>query len=172
VGGTFTDYDRLVPLRSGLNPSDAHLIKSILTANGIEVFLHGEHASTLQPGVFTDVMIRAVDKVRADSVLDKVSTMPSCKIPRYTDADGEEQACEHCGSTFVAPYVGNVASSIPGVKIAAGVGDGWFHCRQCDSHYCSKRSRYSGMPLGIAWAGTVGGFVFALYWFIDWLKWL
>lgn len=168
----FSDYNRLVPLREGLTATDAQLLKSVLTANGIEVFLAGENHSSLTPGIYTNVMIRAIDRVRADSVLSKVRTMPSCQIPKYTDTDGEEQFCEHCGSEFVRPYVGVLDTWIPGIKREAKAGDGWFHCRQCESYYCVKRSRYSGMPLGMAWAATVGAFVLALYWFIEWLRWL
>jgi len=172
VAEDFTDYNRLVPLRSGLSATDAQVLKSVLVANGIEVFLSSEGMSTLQPGVFVDVMIRAIDKVRADSVLEKVATMPSCKIPRHTDADGEEHSCPACGSSIVRPFVGNVDTWLPGVKRAAAVGDGWYHCRQCDTHFCTKRSRYSGMPLGMVWAATLGLFVFGLYQFIEWLRWL
>lgn len=168
----FDDYNRLIPLRTGLETADAQLLKSVLNANGVEVFLNGENMSSLNFVVRTDIMVRAIDKVRADAVIDKIATMPRCQIPRHTDEDGEERACAHCGSTRVHPYVGEVPTIIPGIRLAAEQGAGWFHCLQCDSHYRDKRSQFSGMPFAMMWSAALGGFGFGLYWFIDWIKWL
>lgn len=168
----FTDYNRLIPLRTGLDPADAQLLKSVLNANGVEVFLNGEHMGSLGYAVRTDIMVRAIDKVRADSVIDKIATMPRCQIPRHVDEDGEERACSQCGSTRVRPYVGEVPTIVPGIRLAAQAGEEWFHCLQCDSYYQDKRSRYAALPFALMWSALVGVFGYALYWVIDWLKWL
>ncbi|MBL4788930.1 MAG: hypothetical protein JKY60_07735 [Kordiimonadaceae bacterium] len=168
----FDDYNKLVPLRKGLETSDAQLLRSLLNANDIEVFLNSENMSGLHCVVQTDVMIRVIDKVRADSVLKKVATLPRCALPRHFDEDGEERACTQCGSTQVHPFVGEVQTFIPGIRLAARKGDSWFHCLQCDTHYQDKHSRFAGMPIALMWSASLGGFVFALYWFFDWLRWL
>ncbi len=167
-----TDYNRLIPLRTGLDAGDAQMLKSLLNANGIEVFLNGENMASQNFSVRTDVMVRGVDKTRADAVIEKIATMPRCQIPRHLDDDGEERACSHCGSTRVHPFVGEVPTSVPGIRLAAVEGGGWFHCLQCDSYYRDRRSRFSGLPIALMWSIFLGGFGFALYWFIDWLKWL
>jgi len=168
----FTDYNRLIPLRTGLDTGDAQLLKSVLNANGVEVFLNGENMSSLNYVVRTDIMIRAIDKVRADAVIEKIATMPRCQIPRHIDEDGEERSCSQCGSTRVHPFAGEVPTFFPGIRVEARKEDGWFHCLQCDSHYKDKRSQFAGMPFALMWSVLLGSFGFALYWFIDWLRWL
>jgi len=168
----FDDYNRLVPLRREMEPADAQLMRSLLTANGIEVFLNGENMGSLNYVVRTDIMIRAIDKVRAESVLKKVSAIPRRQLPSHFDGDGEERACAQCGSTQIHPYVGEVPTIIPGIRLSAGAGEGWYHCLQCDSHYRDQPTRFSGMPIALMWGGFLGASGFALYWIIDWLKWL
>lgn len=168
----FTDYNRLVPVRTGLEPADAQLLKSVLTANGVEVFMNGENMGALNYAVRADIMVRAIDKVRAESVIQKIATMPRCQLPRHFDEDGEEHACSHCGSSRVHPFVGEVPTFIPGIRLAAEQNGGWFHCLQCDSHFRDRRSRFSGLPIAFMWSAALGAFGIGLYWFIDWLKWL
>jgi len=168
----FDDFNRLVPLRRGLTTADAQLMRSLLTANGLQVFVNSENMGALNYAVGTDVMVRAVDKGRAEDVLKKVAAIPRCQLPTHFDEDGEERACAHCGSTHVHAFVGEVPTFIPGVRLAASAGEGWYHCLQCDSHYREQKSRFSGMPVALMWGGFLGGAGFALYWVIDWLKWL
>jgi Putative prokaryotic signal transducing protein len=168
---TFTDYNRLISLRSGLDPADAQMLKSVLNANGVEVFLNGENMGSLNFAVRTDIMVRQIDKSRADAVIHKIATMPRCQIPRI-DEDGEERACAQCGSTRVHAFVGEVPTFIPGIRLAAVEGGGWFHCLQCGSHYRDQLSRFSGLPVALMWSASLGGFGFGLYWLIDWIKWL
>lgn len=169
---TFTQQDRLVTIRTGLYQADAALMRSLLEGHGIQVFMNAEHASTMNEGYNTDVMVRASQWKEAEEVLNKVATMPRCAIPVRLDEDGEERACAHCGSTRVHPFEGEVPTFIPGIRIAATRGENWFHCLQCDSHYRDKRSRFAGLPVALAWSATVGLSVLGLYWFIDWLRWL
>lgn len=168
----FTDYNRLIPLRTGLDAGDAQMLKSVLNANGVEVFLNGANMASLNYAVRTDIMVRAIDKVCADAVIEKISTMPRCQIPRHMDEDGEERACAQCGSTHVRPFIGEVPTVIPGIRLAAEPGTDWFHCMQCDSHYRDRRSSFAGLPIALMWSVFLGSFGFGLYWFIDWLRWL
>jgi len=168
----FTDYNRLVPLRTGLDAGDAQMLKSVLNANGVEVFLNGENMASLNYAVRTDIMIRAIDQVRADAVIEKIATMPRCQLPQHVDDDGEERSCAQCGSTRVHPFVGEVPSMIPGIRYAAESDGEWYHCLQCDSHYRDRRSSFSGLPIALMWSAFLGSLGFGLYWFINWLRWL
>ena len=147
-------------------------MKSLLTANGVEVFLTSENMGALNYAVRGDIMIRAIDKVRAEAVLKKVAAIPRCQLPTHFDEDGEERACSHCSSTRVHSFVGEVPTIIPGIRIAAVPGAGWYHCLQCDSHFRDQRPRFSGLPIALMWSAALGGAGFALYWLIDWIKWL
>ncbi|MEX0299812.1 MAG: DUF2007 domain-containing protein [Kordiimonas sp.] len=168
----FEQQDRLVTLRGGLDPSDAQLLRSLLEGNGVKVFMNGEYMSSVHPAVRADIMVRASDWKEAEQVIQKVATMPRCAIPTRLDEDGEERACEQCGSTRVHRFEGEVPTFIPGIRLAAQKQDDWFHCLQCDSYYKDKRSRFSGLPFALMWSACVGLFVICLYWLIDWLKYL
>lgn len=168
----FEDHNRLISIRSGLSGPDAQLLKSVLNANGVEVFLSNENMGTMNIGLRTDVMVRAIDKVRADSVLDKVATMPRCALPTRLDEDGEEIACRHCGSERVHPFEGAVPTLIPGIKLSAAKGQHWYHCLQCDSYFKNSLSRLAGIPIALMWGGTLAALTLFVIWLIEFLRWL
>lgn len=168
----FEDHNRLVPVRTGLNQADAQLLKSLLDANGVQVFLTHENMGSLNYGVRADLMVRAIDKVRADAVLAKVATLPRGAFPARLDEDGEELACRHCGSERVHPYVGAVPSGIPGIKLSASQADNWYHCLQCDSYFRNQRSRLAGIPIALMWGGTLAALTLFVIWLIEFLRWL
>ncbi|MCK0068856.1 putative signal transducing protein [Kordiimonas laminariae] len=167
-----SNIDQLVMLRSGLDPSDADLLKSVLEGESIQAFVSDNGMRAAGYRSVVDVMVKSTDHAEASKLLEKIVTMPRCAIPIRRDDDGEEYACKHCGSVRVHPFEGEVPTFIPGIRIAAKKTDKWFHCLQCDSHYREERSRFSGMPIAFAWGGALGGFSIALYMVIDWLRWL
>jgi len=172
MADTFEHEDRLVTLRSGFYADDAQLTKSLLEGNGVQVFMVGEGVSSMNEGYHAAIMVRASQWKQAEEILNKVALMPRSAVAARLDEDGEEHACSQCGSTRVHAFVGEVPTVIPGVRLSAMQGEGWFHCLQCNSHYKDKRSRFAGLPFGILWGGVVGLFFLCLYWFLEWLRWL
>lgn len=169
MAATFDHEDRLVPIRTGLDPVDAQLLRSMLEGHGIKVFMNGEHAGSLNYAVRADLMVMASQWKIAEETLSKIATLPR-REP--LDEYGDERACAQCGSTRVHAFVGEVPTFIPGIRIEANVEGAWFHCLQCGSHYRDRFSKFSGMPIALMWGGALGAFFICLYWFIDWLKWL
>lgn len=168
----FEDHNRLIAIRTGLDASDAQLLKSLLDANGVEVYLSNENMGSLGYGVRTDIMVRAIDKVRADAVLTKIATMPRCAIPTRLDEDGEEIACRHCGSERVHPFEGEVPTIIPGIRLKADKAEGWYHCLQCDSYFKNSLSRLASIPVAMMWGGALAGLTLFIIWLIEFLRWL
>jgi len=168
----FEDHNRLIPVRTGLSASDAQLLKSVLNANGVDVFLTNENMGSMNIGLRTDVMVRAIDKVRVDAVLNKVATMPRCQLPNRLDDDGEEIACRHCGSERVHPFEGAVPTIIPGIKLKATRGERWYHCLQCDSYFKNSLSRTASFPLALLWGGVLAALTLLIIWLIEFLRWL
>ncbi|WP_374763540.1 hypothetical protein [Yunchengibacter salinarum] len=166
----FSEQDRLVPLRRGLNAGDAQSLRSILEGNGIQVFLANENMGTMGYGVAIDLMIRASDRAYADEVLSKVVALPHRPEDRLFDTDGEERACAHCGSSRVRAWRGAVPTGIPFVKAQARPQDLWFHCLQCDSLFQEKRSRYSSLGLALMWGLALGGLTLVVIWLIALLQ--
>lgn len=168
----FEDHNRLVPVRTGLMQADAQLLKSLLDANGVQVFLTHENMGSLNYGVRADIMVRAIDKVRADAALANVATLPHGAFPARLDEDGEELACQHCGSERVHPFEGQVPSGVPGLRWAAAKDDQWYHCLQCDSYFRNRRSRLAGLPIALIWGGTLAALTLFVIWLIEFLRWL
>lgn len=164
--------DNLVVVRTGLDRHQAALFKSNLEGHGIAAFLENEHIGSLNYVVHTDLLVRSVDKGAAEALLSKVDTIPVSKFPTRLDADGEERACQHCGSMRVHPYVGAVATWVPGFKIQAAPGEGWFHCLECDSYYREQPLGFASLPVALLWSVTLGAVVFGLYFLIQWLRFL
>jgi DNA-directed RNA polymerase subunit RPC12/RpoP len=168
----FEDHNRLVPVRTGLDQADAQLLRSLLDANGVQVFVSHENMGSLGYGVRADIMVRAIDKVRADAVLAKVATLPRSAIPVRLDEGGEEIACRHCGSERVHPYEGAVPTLIPGLRLAARRDERWYHCLQCDSYFRDRRSKFAGIPIALMWGATLAVLTLFVIWLIEFLRWL
>lgn len=163
---------RLVVLRSNLNQPDGALLRSVLEAQDIPVFLAGEHVAGMNEGLYANLMVHAKDWKRAEEVLSKVATMPRCAIPIRRDEDGEPIACRHCGSERVHAFEGEVPTIVPGVKVHASKNDDWYHCLQCDSYFRNSLSRFSSIPVGLMWAGALALLTLGIVWLIEFLRWL
>ena len=164
--------DNLITVRSGLDRHQAALFKSNLEGHGIAAFLENENIGSLNFVVHTDLLVRAGDRVAAEALLSKVDAIPASRFPTRLDADGEERACQHCGSMRIHHYVGTVKTWMPGVKIQATPGDGWFHCLECESYYREKPLGFASLPIALLWSVTLGAIVLGLYFFIQWLRFL
>ncbi len=164
----FENHDRLIAYRRDMEIAEAQLLKSLLEANGVPTFLAHENMATFTPAVRTDLMIRYIDRVRADSALENVEPL---KFNRADFGDPDEPACRQCGSMHVHSYVGAVPTLMPGVKIAADPRDQWMHCMQCDSYYREGRRRFTSVGIAFSWAATMGLLTLAIILFFRWLSW-
>lgn len=166
------DMNSLVVVRSRLDRHQANLFKSNLEGHGIPAFLENENIGSLNYVVQTDLLVRLRDKEAADALLSKVDTIPLSRFPKRLDADGEERACEHCGSMRVHAFVGEVPTLVPGIKVKATPETGYFHCLECNSYYREKRLGFASFPIAMMWSLTLGAFVLGLYFLIQWLRFL
>ena len=148
----FEDDNRLVVIRSHLNGAEGRLMRTLLDARGIHAFLAGENVAGMNEGMFANLMVRAGDRQAAEEILGNVTALPA--QVRH-DPDGEELACQRCGSQRVHPYVGPLPSSIPFVRRRAEVGDACFHCLECGSYYSEKRPRFTSFTLALTWGGIL-----------------
>lgn len=167
-----TDMDQLVPLRSGLDARQAGLLKTNLEGQGVPAYLASEAAGAAPVKGQADLFVRAKNWQQAETLLSKIEVIPASRFPGRTDADGEELACDHCGSSRVHPYVGKVPTLIPGVYQVATPEDQWVHCLDCDSYSRTRRARFTGAPIALMWGGALGLLFFGLYFLIQWLRFL
>ncbi|NVJ98687.1 MAG: hypothetical protein HWE25_11075 [Alphaproteobacteria bacterium] len=168
----FSEENRLIVLRTGLNQPDGMLLRSVLEAQDIYAFLANENVAGMNEGLYANLMVYAHDLERANAALQKVATMPRCAIPVRRDEDGEEIACRHCGSERVHPFEGVVPTIIPGVKITTRKGEAWYHCLQCDSYFKNSLSRLASIPVALMWGGALAGLTLFVIWVIEFLRWL
>ena len=148
----FEDDNRLIVIRSHLNAADGRLMRTLLDARGIHAFLAGENVAGMNEGMFANLMVRAGDREAAEAILSNVTAMPA--TVRH-DPDGEEMACQRCGSQRVHPYVGPLPSSLPFMRPRAEPGDACYHCLECGSYYSEKRPRFTSFSLALAWGGIL-----------------
>lgn len=167
-----TDLNKLVPIRTGLDRSQADLLKANLEGHGVPAFLANENIGSLNFVVHTDLLVRAKNWKDAEQLLSKIDAIPASRFSKRFDPDGEEYACQHCGSMRVHPFVGEVPTWLPGLKLKAVPEQTWFHCMECDSYYREKRSSFISFPIAMMWSLTLGAFVLGLYFLIQWLRFL
>lgn len=162
--------ERLMVFRKGLDTGEALVIRSMLEAAGVSVFLANENMASMHYAVAADIVIRQNDKCRAEQIMSDVSVFPSAAA-RMQEEDVD--SCPSCGSTHVFKYVGEVPVFGDFGKSKAFPGSPWRKCLQCASFFRTDRRRVMGnFPLALVWGGTLGGFVYGMIKFFDWLKWL
>lgn len=169
------DYNRLVPLRTYLDAPQAQMLKTYLDSQGILVFLNAEHVAAMNEGLKTDILIREIDKVRAEAALKNIEIMSCHQKHQLLDGETLEDdapSCRQCGAMDIRAFEGEVPTFIPGIRIAAPAEDRWMHCMQCDSYYREGKRRFSSISVAMMWAATLGVAALSLYWFITWLRWL
>lgn len=165
--------NELLPLRTGLDPMEAQVMKSVLASEGIECFLSNENMGTLGYGVRIDLLVKAVDKVRAELALRKVAVLPRRAHALPPSVDEDDIACPQCGSTRVGIHTGPVPTMIPGLKTKQKPGERWRHCIECGTYYPEgARRHFDSFFLAIMWGATLAGATLGLMWLIRWLRWL
>ncbi len=162
--------DKLVAIRSGLDGHQAQMLKLNLEGQGIPAFLANEHTGSMNFMSSTDLFVRAKDWRAAEKALSAIELMPGRSGP--IDPDGEEHSCNHCGSHRVHPFVGEIPTIVPFVRIQADTGGKWFHCLECDSYFNDGRKRFAGLPIALAWSGVMAAVALGLIVLINWLKYL
>ncbi|UTW54926.1 DUF2007 domain-containing protein [Kordiimonas sp. SCSIO 12610] len=169
------DYNRLVPLRTYLDTPQAQMLKTYLDAQGIMVFLNAEHVSAMNEGLKTDILIREIDKVRAEAALKDIEVLSCHQRHKLQDGealDDEPPSCRQCGAMDIHAFEGEVPTFIPGIRIATHAEDVWVHCHQCDSYYREGKRRFSSVSVAFMWAVTLGAAALSIYWLITWIRWL
>ncbi len=169
------DYNRLVPLRTYLDAPQAQMLKTYLDAQGIMVFLNAEHVAAMNEGLKTDILIREIDRVRAEAALKNIEVLSYHQKHQLYEGEtieNEPPSCRQCGAMDIHAFTGEVPTLIPGIRIAAGIEDAWVHCSNCDSYYREGKRRFSSVAVAFMWAATLGLSALCLYWLITWLRWL
>ena len=146
------DENRLIVIRSHLNAAEGRLMRTLLDARGIHAFLAGENVAGVNQGMFANLMVRAGDRAAAEAILSNVTALPA--TVRH-DPDGEELACQRCGSQRVHPYVGVLPTSVPFLRARAEPEDACYHCLECGSYYSEKRPRFTSLSLALVWGGIL-----------------
>jgi hypothetical protein len=168
------DYNRLVPLRTYLDTSEAQMLRTYLDAKGILVFLNAEHVGAMNEGLKTDILIREIDRVRAEAALKNIEILSCHQKHQLRDGDNIEDdtpSCRQCGAMDIYGFEGEVPTFIPGIRIEARTEDAWMHCRQCDSYYREGKRRFSSVSVALMWAVTLGITALSIYWLIVWIRW-
>ena len=162
--------DKLLLFRKGLDTGEALVVRSVLEGNGISVFLANENMAAMHYAVAADIIIRSADRQEAEAVMANVSVFPS-QAMRYEDEEIDD--CPYCGSTHVFKFIGEVPVFMGFGKSKAIPGSPWRKCLQCSSFFRVDAQRLTGhFPLALLWGGVLGGFVYGLIKFFDWIKWL
>lgn len=169
-GNPGEELNRLIAIRSGLDGHQAQMLKLNLEGQGVPAFLTNDHTGSLNFMTSTDLYVRAKDWRAAEEALSVIELMP--RRPGQLDSDGEEFTCRHCGSHRVHPFVGEVPTVVPFVRLKAEVNGKWFHCLECDSYFNDSRKRFAGMPIALAWSALMGALALGIIFLINWLKYL
>ncbi len=160
--------DKLVTMRAGLSLGEAEVLKSLLEANGVPVFLTAGHMAGLNYAVTTDLQVRVVDKVRADGLLNHVEAFPAPSKPT-TNVDIETM-CPTCGSFHLRPVVGAMNTAIPFLRIHASPSDRWFECYECGARFQDRLERFSSLGVALAWGAVLGAATLGVIWLLTWLS--
>lgn len=162
-----SESDQLVTLRRHVSLNEAEVLKSLLEANGVPVFLSSRHMAYTYAAIQTDLKVRLVDQVRADHVLANISAIGP-KAPRVAVED--DLACPTCGSSLLTPVIGKLDTAIPFVTLDAGPDDRWFRCAQCNTRFQDVPKKFASAGIAAMWALTLGGLTLGVIWFIQWIR--
>lgn len=164
-----TDLDKLVAIRTRLDPAAAQSLKSALESHGVPAYVANDHMASLQPGIGADLLVRTGDESRAKSLLKDVHTLP--RQPAAAQTVVYDFACTQCGSSYIDPYIGEVPTWLPGLRLEAEAGGGWFKCRSCGSVSRDRPARFQSLPTGLIFGIFMAGLTLSIIWLINWLRW-
>ena len=165
--------DKLVTFKTCLDLGEAHVLRSLLDAHGIPVYLAGEHMISTYPSLgFLEaipVQIMSSDMARARAVMAGVAVLPNKAAELADDPD----FCPKCGSTHVFRFSGPVKRFMGLVQVDQPQDSPWRACMQCQHRFKPGASRVmANLWLAALWGGTLAGVTLGLLFVINWLRWL
>lgn len=169
---TVSDLDKLVALRTKLDSHQAQLLKTNLEGRGVPAFVANENVSSLISVNTADLYVRAKDWRTAEELLTKIEASPRHWPQPPPEPEVVEQACSHCGSHRVVPYVDPVPTWVPFVSEDARPEDGWLRCLECGSHTLGRRRRFAGLGVAFGWSAFMALLAFSVILLINWLRYL
>ncbi len=165
--------DSLITFKTCLDLGEAHVLRSLLDAHGIPVYLASEHMASAYPSLgyleAIPVQIRESDRARADAVMADVAVMPN----RAAEVADDPDFCPNCGSTHVFRFSGTVKRYFGLAVMEQEIDSKWRLCKQCEHKFRLGASRLAAnLWLAFLWGGTLAGLTLGLLFVINWLKYL